>query len=65
MPKQAASRAVVGKAMLASSVVMLVLAALYWFRVLPLPDSLVPLVSAVLFVAGVIDGIIGLRFLGE
>ncbi len=65
MPKNSASRAVVGKAMLASSVVMLVLAALYWFRVLPLPDSLVPLVSAVLFIAGVIDGIIGLRFLGE
>jgi uncharacterized membrane-anchored protein len=65
MPNNTASRPVVGKAMLASSVVMLVLAALYWFRVLPLPDSLVPLVSAVLFVAGVIDGIVGLRFLGE
>ena len=65
MPKHAAPRALVGKAMLASSVVMLVLAALYWFRVIPLPDSLVPLVSAVLFVAGLIDGIVGLRFLGE
>ena len=51
--------------MLASSVVMLVLAALYWFRVIPLPDSLEPLVPAVLFVAGLIDGLVGLRFLGE
>ena len=58
-------RAIVGKAMLASSVVMLVLAGLYWFRVIPLPDSLVPVVPAVLLVAGLIDGIVGLRYLAE
>jgi hypothetical protein len=59
------SRAVIGKAMLASSVVMLVLAGLYWFRVIPLADQLLPVVPAVLFVAGLIDGVVGLRYLAE
>ena len=64
MPKQR-SRAIVGKAMLASSVVMLVLAVLYWFRVIPLPDALLPMVPAVLFIAGLIDGLVGLRYLNS
>ena len=51
--------------MLASSVVMLILSALYWFRVIPLPDSLVLVVPAVLFIAGLIDGIVGLRYLNS
>jgi hypothetical protein len=51
--------------MLASSVVMLVLAGLYWFRAIPLPDELLPVVPAVLFVAGLIDGVVGLRFIAE
>jgi hypothetical protein len=60
-----ASRALIGKAMLAVSMVMLLLAGLYFFRVIPLSDQLWPLVPGVFFVAGLIDGIIGLRYLNE
>jgi hypothetical protein len=58
-------RAVTGKIMLASSMVMLVLAALFWFRAIPVSDELMPVLPAVLFVVGLIDGTIGLRFLTE
>jgi hypothetical protein len=44
---------------------MLLLAGLYFFRVIPLSDQLWPLVPAVIFVAGLMDGIIGLRYLNE
>jgi hypothetical protein len=58
-------KVLIGRAMLAVSIVMLVLAGLYFFRVIPLSDQLWPLVPAVIFVAGLMDGIIGLRYLNE
>ena len=58
-------RALIGKAMLAVSMVMLLLAGLYFFQVIPLPDQLWPVVPLVIFAAGVVDGIVGLRFLTE
>jgi hypothetical protein len=58
-------RSLVGKAMLAVSMAMLLLAGLYFFRVIPLPDQLWPLVPMVLFAAGLVDGMVGLRFLNE
>jgi hypothetical protein len=58
-------KVLIGRAMLAVSIVMLLLAGLYFFRVIPLSDQLWPLVPAVIFVAGLMDGIIGLRYLNE
>ena len=48
--------------LLLSSVVVLVLAALVWGGLFGLPAASRPLVAGVLLLAGLFDGIIGLRF---
>jgi hypothetical protein len=58
-------RALVGKLLLSSAVVMLGLALAFWFGVIPLGPGARPLVAGVLVVASVADALVGLRFLGE
>jgi len=58
-------RALVGKLLLSSAVLMLALAVVFWFGVIPLAPGARPLVAGVLVVAAVADALVGLRFLGE
>lgn len=57
-------RRAVGIALVASGAVFLFVAALAWTRVLPVHESVRPVLASAVLVAGVADVIIGLRFTG-
>jgi hypothetical protein len=61
--RSSTSRAVIGKAMLAVALVMFGLAAAYWFRAIPIPDPIRPIVSGALFAGGIVDLMVGLKYL--
>jgi hypothetical protein len=58
-------RALIGRLLLSSAAVMLVLAAAFYVGWLEIDPSARPLVAGVLVVAAIADAVIGLRFLGE
>jgi len=60
---QPGSKRIVGVALLASSAVLLVLAAIFWLSVVDVGPDVRPVVSAALFVAAVADAAIGAMFL--
>ena len=64
MPNPAV-RGIVGKVLLASAAVMLGVAGAVWTEWLPLDATVRPYVVLAFTVAGVVDGFLGLRFLGE
>ena len=55
----------VGKILLSSAVVMFGVAAAVWLGWIPLMPSIRPYVSLAFTLAGVVDGFLGFRFLGE
>jgi len=60
---QPGSKRIVGFALLVSSAVLLVLAAIFWFSVVDVGPEVRPIVSAALFVAALADAAIGARLL--
>jgi len=60
---QPGSKRIVGIALLVSSAVLLVLAAIFWFSVVDVGPEVRPIVSAALFVAALADAAIGARLL--
>ena len=58
-------RAVVGKVLLASAVLMLGVAGAVWTGMIPLDAGIRPYVTVAFGLAGAVDGVLGLRFLGE
>jgi len=60
---QPGSKRIVGVALLVSSAVLLVLAAIFWFSVVDVGPEVRPIVSAALFVAALADAAIGARLL--
>ena len=60
---QPGSKRIVGVALLVSSAVLLVLAAIFWFSVVDVGPDIRPIVSAALFVAALADAAIGARLL--
>lgn len=63
--KDVRPRALVGRLLLSSAAVMLVLAAAFYVGWLEIDPSARPLVAGVLVLAAIADAVIGLRFLGE
>ncbi len=59
------ARGLVGKILLASATVMIGLAAATWLGVLPIEPPARTYVALALAGAGVLDGFLALRFLGE
>ena len=64
-PLPPAGRRVVGRALVASAALMLTVAALVWLRAVPIAGEARPLLSGLLLLIGVVEGLVGLRFLGE
>ena len=60
-----AARARMGRVFLASGAVMLAVAAVFGFGVIPVAPSVRWLLTGALGAAGVLEAIIGVRFLGE
>jgi preprotein translocase subunit Sec61beta len=60
---QPGSKRIVGIALLVSSAVLLVLAAIFWFSVVDVGPDIRPIVSAALFVGALADAAIGARLL--
>ncbi len=58
-------RALVGRLLLSSAAVMIVLAVAFYVGWLELDPSARPLVAGVLVLAAIADALVGLRFLGE
>jgi len=58
-------RALVGRLLLSSAAVMLVLAVVFYAGWLEIDPSVRPLVAGVLVLAAIVDVVIGLRLLGE
>ena len=55
----------VGRVFVASGVTMIVIAALLGFGVIPVAQPVRSILTAVLAAAGAVEGVIGLRLLGE
>jgi hypothetical protein len=60
-----AGRAIVGKVLLGSAALMLLVAALFWFRVVAVADEVRLAVAGTCMAVGVFEGLVALRFLGE
>ena len=59
------SRALIGKVLVGGALVLLALSAGFWFDAIPAPGGARPLLAGVLLVVAVLDGLLGLRWLGE
>jgi len=64
-PPGPAARANVGRLLLTSAVVLLGLAAAFWFGLIPVDSEQQSIIAGMLFLAGLVDGVLALRFLGE
>jgi hypothetical protein len=60
-----AARATLGRVLLASAALMLIVAGLCWFGTIAVPEDVRSLVSGACLVIGVGEGVLGLRLLGE
>ncbi len=58
-------KAIVGRAMLASAVVMVALAGAFGFGVIPIGQDARTLVVVIFVIAGALDAVLALRFLNE
>ncbi len=58
-------RGIVGKALMASAIVMVSVAAAAWLDWLPLNPTVRTYVALAFLVAGAVDAVLALRFLGE
>ena len=65
MPDPARARGLVGRVLLSSAALMLGICAAIWTGWLPLDSSIRPYVVVAFGLAGVVDGFLGLRFMGE
>jgi hypothetical protein len=58
-------RALVGRVLLVSAALMLLISALLWFGVIAVGAAARPFVAGAFFAAGLVEGFVGLRFVGE